>query len=444
MRFAIVIVLLLALIGVGGALFVQKWKAGAGGGDGATVRVEPAAVGDLAEVVSAPGVVEPETMVAISARVSARITELPFKEGAEVKSGDIVARLDSTDIEANLRAAKARYKAREAEIKTAEARIIARQKDLEALQAQLTEKRRDLERQQSLLASKDVAQSVVDTAQSVVDQLIAQLASSSGSIDADRTSLGVLRANLDADAADIDRIQDSLSYTTLRSPIDGVITKLEKEVGELAIVGTTNTPGTEILTVADLRTMLIETKVDESAIAGVKVGQKASVRIQAYRNRVFDGTVQTVALAESTDTDKSKYYATKILLDTAGVRVLSGLTADVDIETQRHRDVVKVPSQAVLGRNVDDLPTSVRSAPEVDARKTLTTVVYRLIDGKAVATPVRVGPSDVTHTVIESGLKPGDIVVTGPYKVLETLKHDDKLKLETSTTQSTTKSTTTP
>ena len=120
--------------------------------------------------------------------------------------------------------------------------------------------------------------------------------------------------------------------------------------------------------------------------------------------------------------------------------MLSGLTGDVDIQTEQHRDVIAVPSQAVLGRPVDDLPTGIRDAAEVDKTKTQQPVVYRLISGKAVVTPVTVGPSDLTRTLIKSGIKEGDVVIIGPYKILETLAHDQRVKDEkTVTTQPTTK-----
>jgi HlyD family secretion protein len=431
------VLVVLCIVGAGAAFMGGKMKFNTGsnaGGFGTSVRAEPAKRGALAEVVSAPGVVQPLTKVDISGRVSARITELPFREGATVKKDDVVVKLDSTDAEANLRAAKARQLAQEAEIETANARINARQKDIEQLQVQMSERRRDLERQQALLASSDVAQSVVDAVKSEVDQLEVRIAGLQASVSADKTAIRVLNANLEAAKADIDRVEDSLSYYTIRSPMDGVITKLNKEIGELTIVGTTNTPGTTIMTIADLSKMIVETKVDETAVALVKPGQRADVRLQAYRRRTFTGNVETVALAQTQDTDNSKYYQTDVLLKTAGELVLSGLTADVDIEVARYEDVLLVPSQAIVGRPVDELPEFARTAPEVDQRKALASVVYRIVNGKAVVTPVRVGPSDMSHTLIESGLKADDLVIVGPRRVLDDIKNDDPVKLETPAT----------
>jgi HlyD family secretion protein len=207
--------------------------------------------------------------------------------------------------------------------------------------------------------------------------------------------------------------------------------------------------------------MVVKAKVDESAVAQVDKDQKAKVRMEAFRDKVFDGVVQNVALANfdpqfsrggggssnrNMGSDSGKLFAVEILLDTRDSRRFSGLSADVDIEIKRYDDIVKVPSQAVLGRTPDSLPTEVRNRPEVDSAKATVPVIYRLVDGKAVATPVSIGASDLTHTVIKSGLDAGDLIITGPYKVLENLKDGQKVKAdnEASTRPATTTSTTAP
>ena len=103
----------------------------------------------------------------------------------------------------------------------------------------------------------------------------------------------------------------------------------------------------------------------------------------------------------------------------------------MDIETLKHADVLKVPSQAVMDRNLDDLPLDIReNNPYIDKEKTFAIVVYRYIDGKAVVTPVKMGHSDLTHTIIEQGLNENDKIVVGPYKVLDGLKNDQKIQDE--------------
>jgi HlyD family secretion protein len=414
-------------------------RAGAQVLDPIAVRTDLATRGDLIEIVSSAGTVQPKTKVSISAKVSARIVELPHKEGETVTKGDpnakppippsVLVRLDSKDLQAALRSTKARFAAQEAQLKVQDARLLGQAASIASARITLADVERDLKRQKGLLETKDVSQSVVDTAQSKYDEQQSQLVSLQHNLVADQTSLLVLKHNLEAAEAEIAKAEEDLSNTIITSPIDGVVTRLNSEVGEMVVIGITNSPGTTIMEVADMNQILFVAKVDEASIVAVKVGQKATVRIPAYIDEVFEGTVHSVALANTEETrDMTKYFKAEILLKTNGRRIPSGLTADADIETRRHENVITVPSQAVLGRPSDALPEALRSLPEVDKSKTLTTVVYRFIDGKAVVTPVTVGPSNATHTLIKSGLQPGDRVITGPFKVLDTLAHDAKVK----------------
>lgn len=443
MRTAItVIITLLVSAGIMSGLWFGSNR---GSSDDATpVRVELVEHGELIEIVSAPGLVQPRSKVSLSARVSARIVELPFKEGDRVTKGDpdadppippsVLVRLDSKDLEAQLRAVEARSAAQAAQIEMARSQLDSRKSEISALRIELADTERELNRQKELLETRDVSQQAVDQAQAKFDQLEARLASAVHDITASEKNLLVMEHQLEAAQAEIVRASDNLTYTTITSPIDGLVTRLNAEVGELVVTGTMNNAGTVILEVADLSQMLVRARVDETSIAAVEVGQKATVYIQAYDDTNFEGTVQTVALASTEEKDGSKNYKTEILLHDNGLRVLSGLTADVDIQTRAHADVIRIPSQCVIGRRVDELPPDVRDLPEVDKTKSLAPVVFRYVDGKAVVTPVQVGPSDITHTLIRSGLSAGDRVITGPYKVFETLAHEQKVRDDSETT----------
>lgn len=442
----IVGVIVLGLAGLLGGAGVWFKTHGFGKQDDAlAVRAEPVTRGDLVETVLAPGIIQPKTKVSISAKVAARVVELPNKEGARVTKGDptanppippsVLVRLDAKDLESQLKAVQARYDAQGAQMKVAQANVDAQEARINANKAELEDAQRDLRRQRELLDTKDVPQSVVDAATVRVEQMTASLNSALHNLRAERATLTVLQHQLEAAQAEIERAKDDLSYTVITSPIDGVVTRVNAEVGELVIMGTMNNPGTVILEVADLNTMLMNARVDEIAVAEVRIGQPAKVRVPAYKDRVFDGVVDTAALANTEEKDGTKYYKTEILLKTDGERILSGLNADAEIETKRHSNVLMVPSQAVLGRPVDELPSDLRTRPEVDKRKNYATVVYRLLDGKAVVTPVTVGASDVISTVVTAGVSEGDQIISGPYKVLEGLKHDQKVKLEKPATQ---------
>jgi len=429
-----------------------------------TVRVSPVGTGTLIETVNAPGEVQAKTKVQISARVAARVADLPFKEGEIVSKGDpkanppippsVLVRLDSKELEAQVRSAKARYNSQAAERTVSEARIRASESSREAAKVTLADYERSLKRTKQLYESRDVSEQEVEADQAKVDAQKATVKSMEEQLIADRANLIVLDHTLEAAGAEVERAEENLSYSVITSPIDGTITKIDTEVGELAVVGTLNAAGTEIMEVADLSKMILLARIDETSISRVKAGQKARVRVQAYDD-VFDGVVESVALARAGMRERmnqsqasqiqGNYFEAKILLDTKGKQILSGLSADVDIETAHHEGVLTIPSQAVLGREVDSLPPAMRSKPEVDANKTIATVVYRVENNKAVATPVKVGPSDINNTIILSGLKAGDQVITGPYKILETLAEGQMVKVETaSATQPATQPTSKP
>jgi HlyD family secretion protein len=216
-----------------------------------------------------------------------------------------------------------------------------------------------------------------------------------------------------------------------------------------------NNAGTVIMEVSDLSEMQVDAQVDESNIAAVKDEQKAKVRIAAYPDELFDGVVKLVGLDTADQQQQNrggggggqmqgKWYRARVVLDTKGRRIPAGLSADVDIETNVHRDVVKVPTQAVMGRPFDDLPAAVKDQPEVDKNKTLVTVVFRYDNGKAAMTPVVIAAGDMTHTMITSGLADGDRIITGPYKVLPGLKDGQDVKEQEATTQPASKAATKP
>ena len=421
-----------------GAHYYHAAKATA---DVVSVKTEPVESGDLVELVATPGEIMALKKVGISAKVSASIVDLPFKEGEHVygpsptTQASLLVQLDDKDLQAIKRSASARERAQVQGIEVAKQRIEASKAQIRATRATLADSERDLRRNKELLGTHDVSQSVVDTAQAKYDEQLESINSAEAGVIADQINLKVMEAELDAAKADVAKADEDISYTMIRSPIDGTVTAVKAEVGEMVITGTMNNPGTEIIEVCDLSKMLMVAHVDETQIASLAVGQKASVRIGAYRDKVYSGVLQTVAESRTEDkTDMSRYYECKILLDLKGDRIRSGLSADAEIESARHEHVMTVPSQAVVGRPVDSLPADAQKSPDIGHDKAIATVVFRLMDGKAVATPVTVGPSDDTHTMIKSGVKPGERIIVGPYKVLEYLQQGQAVKDESTTT----------
>ena len=432
-----VIVTLLVLSGVASVVKVKFFSAR----KPTIVRIAKPAGGRLVEFVSAPGEIEPRTKVEISAKISARITDLPYDEGDVVTAGDpnaeppippsVVLRLDAKDLESRLLSAEAGRNAQAAQIEVENARIAGQNASLIGLDASLKQARRDLDRQKKLLESQDISQSVYDQAKLSLDDLTSRYRAAEHTLKAAELNLTVLNHTLAAADAGIDQAKEALSYTTITSPIDGTVTRLNAEVGELVITGTMNNPGTVIMEIGDLSQMLLVAQVDEADVAKLAPQQKAVIHVDAFGDREFTGVVDSIALAHTTSFTRTKYYRTEILIDPSDAKLYSGLTAHVDIETRKHENVLKLPSQAVLGKEIDVLPLDIREGSElVDPNKTYATIVFRHIDGKAVITPVKIGHSDLTHTIIESGITEEDNVIVGPYNILEKLTHNEVIQDE--------------
>ncbi len=405
------LVVVVALLGGGGYVLTQT-AAGEQFREGlkkkekpTTVRVQAAGRNDITRSVSAPGLVEPRKKVEISAQVSARIVALPFDEGGIVRAGDVVVRLDAEGLTARLEAAKARRMAQEARFRGAKADLAV------ALS--------DFGRKRELHDTGDISDVVLEQAENRYNQAVA--------------TVEMATADVEIARAQIIEAERDLAYAVISSPIDGIITTLNAEVGELVVVGTLNNAGSIILEIADLSDMLLMARVDESNVAKVKEQQEATVFINAYRDEPFLGVVERIGLERKRWEDGSHYYEAEIKLEEEADRpLLSGFSATAEITVQHLRDVLVVPSQAVLDRRIDELPKATIDAAGgiVDTRKTFASVVYTIVDGKTHATPVDIGPSDLAETVILAGLDEGQRVITGPFKTLIDMKDDMLVKDE--------------
>ena len=410
MRTYLIIAVVLCLVG-GAAAFMMR----SGGSEATEVRMTEVKSGVLVESVSAPGVVEPKSKVDVSAEVSARIMELPAREGARVKKGDVLVRMDGRDLQAALSGAEAR-----------------RDGDrfrLEAERSRIQGARQNQENVRAILARTQALHDTGDVSRQQLDDAIARARDIESQVQAAEKTISQLERSLAASEATIEQSREAVRRTVIVSPIDGLVTYLKAEVGELAVVGIMNSPGTLIMTVADLGAMHLNAKVAETDIARVAVGQDAKIYVNAYKDDPFDGKVSEIALQRTVEKDGTGSFKVLVNLDLKGRQIFSGLTGNVDIDIARQEGLM-VPSQAVVERPVNDLPESVKSSPLVQKNRRVTTVVFRVIDGKAVMTPVTTGASNLTDTLIKEGLAAGETIVTGPYRALEKLKDGETVQKE--------------
>ena len=248
------------------------------------VRVETPLRGNLTEFITAPGTVEPKRKVEISAKISARVVAIPVDEGQRVFAGGgngdsavdrtLLIKLDASDLEAALRSTKAHRAAQAARMEVARAEITGKRANIKACQARLEQLERRLEREKTLLISHDISQSTVDETQSLFDEQQAQLIIVENNLTTSEMNLSVMAHELEAADAEIARAEQDLTYTTIMAPMNGIVTRINAEEGEMVMTGTMNNAGTVIMEIADLTQMLVVAQVDQADISQVQVVRK--------------------------------------------------------------------------------------------------------------------------------------------------------------------------
>jgi HlyD family secretion protein len=218
---------------------------------------------------------------------------------------------------------------------------------------------------------------------------------------------------------------DNLEKTVYNAPMDGVITSLRVEVGETALVGTMNNPGTILMTIADLSVMEVEVEVDETDVVGVKIGHTAEVRVDAFPDEPIKGTVTEVgssALEKLTVAEESKDFKVVVTLEDPPENLKPGLSASADIITARKDNVLAIPISALALREKEGESTTIEPEQEEG--------VYVVQESRVRFTPIQKGIMGELKIEIISGLEEGQEVVIGPYSALRQLKDEMLVKAE--------------
>jgi HlyD family secretion protein len=383
------------------------------------VTTEKAVRKTILQTVSATGKVQPEVEVKISPEVAGEIIELPVEDGMAVKKGDLLIKIKPDSY-------KALVEGQEAAISGARA-INLQQK------ATLAKSELDLKRAQDLFSKKMISESEFSVAQTAHD--VAKSTYESSQHEIERAEAGSSQA------------RDQLSKTTIYSPIDGTITVLNSKLGE-RVVATNQFAGTEVMRVADLGHMEARVDVNENDVVNVKIGQRASIAIDAYSDRKFKGTVQQIANTGKTTgagtQEEVTNFEVKIRIDEKDVSLRPSLSCTADIETNVVKDAVAVPMQSVTIRTGDSnlspeeiekrkLKAAARDQGDNNAevsndrqektalkqdREKLSKVVFVKDGGKAKMVKVTTGIADDTSMEIKSGIKEGDEVISGSYSAI--------------------------
>ena len=238
--------------------------------------------------------------------------------------------------------------------------------------------------------------------------------------------------------ATLDKAMDRLEKTVFRSPIDGIATSVDIKLGETAISGTTNIAGSNLITVADPSSILVEVLVDEADIANIAIDQSSDVFAVAYPDQALEGTVQSIA----TSAKRSSYrqglsFTVKILLEaTADIDIRPGMSCRAEIFTKIKQDTIAVPIEAIVFEDEADESSDLNSEQDSEGvtvraaadNLNATSHVFVLIDGKVSKRNVELGISNDRLQEITSGLAVDDKVVIGPARALSKLKEGDSVK----------------
>jgi len=403
-----------------GAIVIANVAKGQGGRQG--VQVNDVAQGDISSTVRAPAKVQPETHVKLSANVPGEVVRIAVKEGDWVRKGQFLLELDGTQYRAQLRQSQAALDAAKSSLRLSE--------------VALEQAESDLRRKEQLFERKLVSPQEIETSRTQAN--------------AERARADVNREEVARSSAAILSAQDNLRKTVFIAPIAGTVTQLNVERGEIVMVGTMNNPGTVILSIADLRRMKVEADVDETDVAQIRIGQGATVKVDALPDTTLTGTVVEIAnspkVTELGTQEQQTNFVVDVMIDHPPSTLRPGMTADVEIKTGTRSGILHVPIQAVVVRTTEELKKAetkrgrkggeaTATAAEPDPAKPLAKSeeikgVFVMVDGVAQFRKVRTGISSDTDLEVSGDVKAKEKVITGPSKVLRQLKPGSKVKIE--------------
>jgi HlyD family secretion protein len=454
-------VLLLLVIAGGAYAAYRRSKSGI-----VTVQSGRARRQDLTALVTASGEIKPRNYINIgsNAMSPARIVEILVTEGRRVSKGQLLARLEAVQPEAEVAAQRASVSSAEAESAASEAALRAADENIRTAQAGVERAKAELERaginykrtellwNENLIARQEYDQRKVEyqALEAALREAEARVASAKAQREQLAQSLAATQKRIGLANANLRRAQDVLSRTLAVSPIDGVVTNLPVRVGETVVPGLQNSPASLIMTIADMSLITAEVKVDETDIVNVRLDQETEVTIDAIPNRVFKGRVIEIgntAILRSTglaasqsaiSSQEAKDFKVVVALTDPPAEIRPGLSCTAKVITATRRDVVTIPIQALTVRQKGDLEPEKKDAvvaanldPAAEkARKQEIQGVFVISGEKAMFRKVDTGITGATDIEVIDGISHGEEIITGSYRVIRTLRNETRVKVD--------------
>jgi HlyD family secretion protein len=454
------LVVLIAVVGVYASTVYSKRGV-------VTVQTGRVVKTDLTSLVTASGEIKPKNYINIGANAIGSITELLVKEGDHVRKGQLLAKIEDIQPEADVQAQKANISSAEADSNAAEAGLNAADENVNTMQAAIDHDKADLARmkaeldraealfKEQLMAKQDfdlkkytyeAQQSAVKQSETRVIQARAQREQVAAQLASAQRRVAMAKANLV-------RFNDVLQKHNSYAPLDGVVTNLPVRVGETVVPGLQNQNGTIIMTIADMSLITAEVKVDETDIVNVTLGQAADVTIDAIPNKTFKGHVTEIgntailrssgvaASQSAISSQEAKDFKVVVALDNPPDEIRPGLSCTAKITTATRQNVLTIPIQALTVRQRGDLEAKPAGANTAVAAAKVDPAAEKLkkeeiqgvfvVNGeKAEFREVKTGITGATDIEVLSGLKEGDQIVTGTYQVIRTIKNETQVKVD--------------
>jgi len=422
---------------------------------------------DLTSVVTASGEIKPKNYINIGANALGILTKILVKEGDHVRKGQLVARIENVQPEAQVNSQKAAVNAAEADsnaseasLKVADENLRTQQALIDHAQADLDHAKLDFDRAQQLFKDQLLSKQDYDSKKAVYDAdkaaLVEQqtrLAQARSQREQQAAQLASSQRRVAQSKAVLAQYSDMLNKYDSYAPIDGVVTNLPVREGETVVPGVTNLAGSNIMTIADMSLITAEVRVDETDIVSVALDQKADITIDAIPNKTFKGHVIEIgdtAIVRSTglaasesavSSQEAKDFKVVVAMDNPPDEIRPGLSCTAKITTATRHQVLTIPIQALTIRQKGDLEVKPKNGggalaatkvtpAEEKARKEEIQGVFVVTGGKAQFRKVDTGITGATDIEVLSGLKEGDEIVTGSYQVIRTLRNEAQVKVD--------------
>jgi HlyD family secretion protein len=450
-KIAIGVGAVVVLAGIVGFTVVQSGK------NVVTVQTGKVQRQDLADVVSASGEIKPKTYVNIGANAFGKITHLYVKEGEHVKKGQMLAQLENVQSSADVNAEEASLQAAHTDAIASDAALKTSQADLQRAQADYERNKLDWDRAQNLFKDGLISKSDFDSRQNAWATADAGLTQAKARVAQAQAQTDSADKHVAQNQANLTRVTDVLQKTSYAAPFDGVVTNLPVREGESVVIGIQNALGSTLMTIADMSVITAEVKVDETDIVKVHLGQPVDVTIDAIPDKTFHGTVSEIGdnaivrssgvstSQQATASEEAKDFKVVVNLSDAPPDLRPGLSTTAKITTATRSNVLALPIQALTLRTKDQIAQQNNPKGSVHAATPAANDaaskpkkgndvqgVFVIRNKKAMFVPVTTGVTGITDVEVLDGLKEGDEVITGTYKILRTLRPGSSVKIDNS------------